>query len=273
MARSIVEFTRGLPTTDRGWLDVFARINKYLRVSGDELVIDGDIQLPEQSVGTAEIEDGAVTDGKLRESQARSVIGRSLGSAGQPTDIQATTNGHYLRQAGGVLGFGAIADSDLPSTIARDSDVSGAISDHEAAADPHPGYTTGAEVSAAIDTAFDAFASSGDFVGTLTGCSDSPTGTIFYRVANSMVLLDFDEGFFGTSNSTAATITGLPAAIWPARKQVCVARVEDNGVTVFGLVSIDIDGSITLTTDADSGTFTASGSKGINRLTVCYLIE
>ncbi len=48
----------------------------------------------------------------------------------------------------------SIADADIPATIARDSEVSSqissAISNHVAAVDPHPTYTTAAEVSTAI---------------------------------------------------------------------------------------------------------------------------
>jgi hypothetical protein len=51
------------------------------------------------------------------------------------------TAGHVLRATGATAyGFGAIQDSDLPATIARDSEVSAAVAAHEAAADPHPGY-------------------------------------------------------------------------------------------------------------------------------------
>ena len=44
----------------------------------------------------------------------------------------------------------ALADADIPSTIARDTEVTAAIAAHAAASDPHPTYTTAAEVSTAI---------------------------------------------------------------------------------------------------------------------------
>lgn len=61
------------------------------------------------------------------------------------------TAGHVLRAtAATTFGFGAIQDGDLPATIARDSEVTTAVSDHAASADPHPGYVTTAEGSTLI---------------------------------------------------------------------------------------------------------------------------
>jgi hypothetical protein len=146
MAEPILKLTRGVPKSDREWMDVFRNLTKFFKVSGDQLQIGGEIQLPELSVGTDELQDDAVTDPKLRNSQACSVIGRSVNSAGSPSDVQASVNGHYLRRTGDVLSFGAIADGDIPSTIARDTEVAAAITAHEAAGDPHPGYVTTAEL-------------------------------------------------------------------------------------------------------------------------------
>lgn len=63
----------------------------------------------------------------FREFSAVSVLGRSQNTAGAPAEIAAGSNGHYLRRTGDALSFGAIADSDLPSTIARDTEVASAI--------------------------------------------------------------------------------------------------------------------------------------------------
>jgi hypothetical protein len=150
MSEPIVKLTRGIPKTDREWMDVFSKLTKHLKVVGDQLVIQPDIQLPDESVSTIEIEPKAVTNSRLRDSQGCSVIGRSVNTTGQPSDIQSSVDGEFLRRSGAVLGFGAIADGDIPATIARDTEVSSAITAHEAASDPHPGYTTAAELSTAI---------------------------------------------------------------------------------------------------------------------------
>jgi len=150
MAEPILKLTRGVPKTDREWMDVFKNLTKFFRVSGEELVIGGGITLPPASVGTTELEPGAVTDPILRQSQATSVIGRSQGTAGTPTDIQAGADSHFLRRAGGVLNFGPIDDADIPANIARDSEITDAINAHLAALDPHPTYTTASELTSAI---------------------------------------------------------------------------------------------------------------------------
>ncbi len=62
---------------------------------------------------TAAIEAGVVpndsiTDAKLRNSAALSVIGRSANSSGDPADIAAGSDGDVLRRSGTSLGFGSI---------------------------------------------------------------------------------------------------------------------------------------------------------------------
>lgn len=94
-------------------------------------------------------QDGTVTDSQLRDSVGLSVIGRSVSTTGSPADITASANDQFLRRRSDVVGFGSILDSDIPSTIARDTEVTAAITAHEALSDPHPGYLTPAEGNAA----------------------------------------------------------------------------------------------------------------------------
>jgi hypothetical protein len=58
---------------------------------------------------TAGLVDNAVTNGKLRDSAALSVIGRSANSSGDPADIAAGTDHQVLRRSGTSVGFGAVA--------------------------------------------------------------------------------------------------------------------------------------------------------------------
>ena len=70
--------------------------------------------------GAVRIADNGVTNAKLRDSIATSVIGRSANSTGDPADIQAGAVGQVLRQgAGPVLGFGAVdlADTDAVTGV------------------------------------------------------------------------------------------------------------------------------------------------------------
>ncbi len=77
-------------------------------------------------IGAGSIADDAVTNAKLRNSGATSVIGRSASSAGDPADITASADDQVLRRAGGVLGFGqigtgSIADDAITNGKLRDS--------------------------------------------------------------------------------------------------------------------------------------------------------
>lgn len=97
------------------------------------------------SVSTRVLADESVTDQKLRDSNALSVMGRASNSNGTPTDISAPSNGTYMRRKGDVLEFAAIDDADIPASIARDTEVSAAVTAHEAALDPHTQYLTQTE--------------------------------------------------------------------------------------------------------------------------------
>jgi len=62
---------------------------------------------------TAQMADNAVTNAKIRDSAALSVIGRSANSTGDPADIAAGTDGHVLRRSGTALGFGTVATGGI----------------------------------------------------------------------------------------------------------------------------------------------------------------
>jgi hypothetical protein len=96
--------------------------------------------------------DDAVSNRALRNSAAYSVIGNPTASSASPSDIAAGSDGVFLGRRSGAVQFVTLQDADIPSTIARDAEVSAAVSAHEAAVDPHPGYTTAAELTAAITT-------------------------------------------------------------------------------------------------------------------------
>lgn len=74
------------------------------------------------------LDDNSITDGKLRDSAATSVIGRAATSAGDPGDIVAGTNS-VLGRVAGVLGFSQLATgqvADAAVTYAKIQDVSAA---------------------------------------------------------------------------------------------------------------------------------------------------
>ena len=71
---------------------------------------------------TGEIADNAVTDAKLRDSGALSVIGRSANSSGDPADISATAaSAAVLRESGSTVGFGTVATAGVADNAITDA--------------------------------------------------------------------------------------------------------------------------------------------------------
>jgi hypothetical protein len=208
----------------------------------------------------------------LRNAVACSVIGRSANSTGAPADIQAATNGHFFRRSGDVLGFAAIADADIPSTIARDTEVTTAISNHEAAGDPHPGYLTQAEGDARY-----ALYEEGTFTATGTGFSGTVQVTAYYVKCGDAATIFFPQ-IVGTSNATTMTITGIPAGLQPARTQgyLCVPMNDNTAISSSpGLVRMNTDGTMTCwpTVNGSSSGFTNSGTKGPDNFNYSYVLS
>lgn len=101
---------------------------------------------------------------------------------------------------------------------------------------------------------------------TLTGCTTSPTGTAMWRKQGKDITLIFPD-ILATSNTNAATLTGLDASLRPATARVVYGIVEDNSVDAVLAIEIGTGGTITL---KKYGTFTTSGSKGIRICEVKY---
>lgn len=60
------------------------------------------------------VTDNSITNAKLRDSGALSVIGRSANSSGDPADISASAaSGAVLRESGSTLGFGTVATAGI----------------------------------------------------------------------------------------------------------------------------------------------------------------
>lgn len=141
------------------------------------------------------------------------------------------------------------------------------------------GTNTSWEAQSAVITA------SGTFTGTLTGMSGATTGDIAYWVlGGALAILVVDAGVLtGTSDTTAMTMTGLPAAVQPAGAVAFpIAEMIDNGVTgLQGEAAIN-GGSGTINfaisrTDltanfvrASTTGFTASGTKGLGATVFIY---
>jgi hypothetical protein len=73
----------------------------------DALAVDAS-KMATNAVQTVKIVNNAVTDAKLRDSAALSVIGNATNASADPADIVAGTDGHVLRRSGTTLGFGTL---------------------------------------------------------------------------------------------------------------------------------------------------------------------
>ena len=84
--------------------------------SGDQTItLTGDVTGSGTGSFAATIGSNVVTDAKLRQGAATSVIGRSASSTGNVADIAASADGQFLRRSSGALAFAVIAKSDLPA--------------------------------------------------------------------------------------------------------------------------------------------------------------
>lgn len=85
--------------------------------------------LDDSAITTVKVANDNITDAKLRNSAAVSVIGRAANSAGDPADIAAAANEQVLMRTGDVVGFAALATAQLPNNGVTDAKLrdSGAL--------------------------------------------------------------------------------------------------------------------------------------------------
>jgi hypothetical protein len=102
---------------------------------------------------------------------------------------------------------------------------------------------------------------SGSFTGTLTGCTTSPTASVNYAITGKTVTINIPQ-LLATSNTTACTVTGMPAAIAPGTQQYFVMCLRNNGADLFGSVTVETTGVITLHNGVIGTAFTNVGQKG-----------
>ena len=79
------------------------------------ITLSGDVTGSGKTSIASTISNNAVSNEKLRDSVATSVIGRSASTTGDPADIQATTDGHVLLRSAGNLLFGLISGDSISS--------------------------------------------------------------------------------------------------------------------------------------------------------------
>lgn len=113
---------------------------------------------------------------------------------------------------------------------------------------------------------------SGTFVGTLTGCTTSPTQNFNYVRVGQIVTISLASSLSATSNANTLTVTGLPAALQPTRTQRALCILTDNSVVSTGYLQVSASTTITfayatsLVSWSTAG-FTAAGTKGVQSAT------
>jgi len=116
----------------------------------------------------------------------------------------------------------------------------------------------------------------GSFTGTLTGCTTSPTSTVYYVRVGKQVTLKASSGTC-TSNTYEFTITGLPASLSPSTTAYMPMILTNNSATNFGTVRIDAGNTyldFSVGASAAAMSFTNSGTKGLPyNMTMVYTLQ
>lgn len=117
-----------LNTTSLTFVEVAATLamlaGSGLGVSGNGLIVNVDGVGIEISADTLQLKDGGVTNAKLRNSAALSVIGRAANSSGVPADIAASAaSDAVLRESGSTIGFGTIATAGIAAGAVTEAKI------------------------------------------------------------------------------------------------------------------------------------------------------
>lgn len=119
--------------------------------------------------------------------------------------------------------------------------------------------------------AFTADYDEGTFTATLTGCTTSPTGTAYYVRNAKQVTISIPQ-ITGTSNSALSGLSGLPAALYPAREQLMFGAFFDAGAESSGVIRVQTSGAINFYPTKFGDSFVTSGTKGNRTLTMSYAL-
>lgn len=95
------------------------------------------------------VPDAQIPDAIARDSEVTAAVAAHEAAADPHTGYQRESEKGNANGYASLDGSGTVPDAQIPATIARDSEVTTAISNHEAAADPHTGYQRESEKDAA----------------------------------------------------------------------------------------------------------------------------
>lgn len=215
-------------------------------------------------IATAGIADDAVTNGKLRNGAALTVIGRSANSTGDVADIAAGSDGHVLRRSGTTLGFGTIATAgitDAAVTLAKQADLaqSRIIGRAEGAGTGVPTALTPTQVVSIIDGETVTWTGSHTFNGTnltVTAGADvaiTASGGTVTLAATTQVQITSPTRLASSISLDSVTTTATTAANNLAIGSVNVVRFTGPPSPLTGMVPV-VDGQTVMLVNAHAST-------------------
>ena len=111
---SLTNPTTGNPLSSPSHAGQHANANDAIEALEAKVGVNSSAVTTSHDYKIAQLEaNNSVTNARLRDSSALSVIGRSANSTGDPADIAAGTDGHVLRRSGTTLGFGTVATAGI----------------------------------------------------------------------------------------------------------------------------------------------------------------
>jgi hypothetical protein len=207
--------------------------------------LTGDVTATAGSNATT-IANSAVTDAKLRDSGALSVIGRSANSVGAPADIATTASSDaVLRESGGVLGFGTIATAGIANsavTLAKMADVTGPTLLGRTSGTGAPQALSGTNATTILDVFTGATAMAGGVKGLVPAPSAGDQAKVLRgdgtwvtpaSSTTSLIQYTFDTG---TGTGPASGELRINNATYSAATAIYVSDTDANSVSVQTLL-------------------------------------
>lgn len=169
--------------------------------------------------------------------------------------------------AGGIFAGGFVLNGATTQTILPDGTA--ALAGLAFLADLDTGFyrDTANQIGIGLGGATAGQIAQGTFVAALTGCTTAPTVTVEWQRIGNIVHM-YIPLVTATSNSTACTLTGMPAAIRPATHRTglsVIPLLRDNGADASGATFIDVDtaGTISFYKGTTLTGFTNVNGKGL----------
>jgi hypothetical protein len=205
------------------------------------------------SGATWTIDTDAVTDDKLRESAALSVIGRSANSTGNPADIAAATDGHVLRRSGTSLGFGPVATDGIADdavTLAKIENIA-----NERLLGNSSGVSSSPNaIAVSSPLGFNGVSGNLEFI------APGSDGQVYYRASGALTTSATFAFNAGTATATLAT-GGDSVAVGPTGMTAPQSFSINTGVNPLYLGDVLVAGngtSVTIDDSADTVSVTAT---------------